>query len=131
MNKSQLIGRLGADPETRYLPDGRAVTNLSIATSKRFKDRNSGEQREHTEWHKVVFFGKQAEIIGEHTIKGSLLYVEGELRTRSFEDNNNIKRYVTEILGQQFEFLGPKPGSQGSTNNQEPPPEDFDDDIPF
>jgi len=135
MNKAMLIGNLGQDPEVRYMPDGKAVTNVSIATSKRWKDKTSGEQKEATEWHRVVFFGKQAEIIGEHCFKGSKLYVEGELRTRTW-DKEGVKQYSTEIVGREFEFVGDKPAEHKPSNQErskpaQQPPEDFDDDIDF
>ena len=144
INKVILVGNLGNDPETRYMPSGGAVTNISIATSKAWKDRDSGEQKEKTEWHRVVFFNRLAEIAGEYLKKGSKVYVEGELRTNKY-DKDGQTRYSTEIVANEMQMLdsrgggGMEPpsgggGTQASAPSQDfgpPPVEDFDDDIPF
>ncbi|EIK2760663.1 single-stranded DNA-binding protein [Salmonella enterica] len=98
INKVILIGNLGQDPELRYMPNGGAVANLTLATSETWRDKQTGEMRENTEWHRVVVFGKLAEIAGEYLRKGSQVYIEGQLRTRSWDDNNGVTRYVTEIV---------------------------------
>lgn len=156
LNKVQLIGRLGNDPETRYMPSGDAVTNVSIATSDTWKDKTTGERQERTEWHRVVFFGRVAEIAGEYLRKGSQCYVEGKLRTRKWQDKDGADKYTTEIVvdvGGTLQLLDGKPqgdggGERQSTPQQQrqapaggrqsapaaPPPagfDDFDDDIPF
>jgi len=106
VNKVILVGNVGADPETRYMQSGDAITNLRLATSDKYKDKASGEAKEITEWHRVAFFGKLAEIVSEHVKKGSQLYVEGKLRTRKWQDNNGQDRYSTEILADTVQFLG-------------------------
>jgi len=142
VNKVTLIGNLGQDPETRYLPNGDAVTNLSLATSESWKDKNTGEQVERTEWHRVSFFGRAAEVISEYARKGSKLYVEGSLQTRKWQDKEGQDRYTTEIKGREFQFLGDSPGGSSSRQDRaepsrqsrpEPEREDvpLDDDIPF
>ena len=98
INKVVLIGRLGKDPEVRYIPNGGAVANLQLATSESWRDKQTGEMREQTEWHRVVLFGKLAEVAGEYLRKGAQVYIEGQLRTRSWDDNNGVTRYITEIL---------------------------------
>src|SRR5688572_10692301 len=105
VNKVILIGNLGADPETRYLPSGDAVTNIRIATSEAWKDKG-GERQEHTEWHRIAFFGKQAEIAGEYLKKGSPVYVEGRIRTRKWQDKDGQDRYSTEIVADRMQLLG-------------------------
>jgi single-strand DNA-binding protein len=116
-----LIGNLGRDPETRYLPSGDAVTNISIATTEKWKDKASGEMKEATEWHRVAFFGKLAEIAGEYLKKGSQVYVEGSLRTRKYQDKETGKdRYSTEIRGDQMKMLGPRPGGGSEPIDREP-----------
>lgn len=148
LNKVQIIGNLGADPEMKYLPSGSAVTNFSVATTDKWKDKTSGEQQERTEWHRVSFFGRPAEVITEYMRKGSSIYVEGSLQTRKWQDKDGNDRYTTEIKGRDFQFLGG--GQQGGgeqrsgpTNGQseskpepskeETPPkqDDLDDEIPF
>ena len=119
INKVILVGNLGNDPETRYMPSGGAVTNISIATSKSWKDRDSGEQKEKTEWHRVVFFNRLAEIAGEYLKKGSKVYVEGELRTRNY-DKDGQKHYSTEIVANEMQMLGGRPGG-ASTVPFDPP----------
>jgi single-strand DNA-binding protein len=118
VNKVILIGNLGRDPETRYSPDGAAITNVTIATSDRWKDKASGEMREATEWHRVVFFGRLAEIAGEYLKKGRPVYVEGKLRTRKWTDKDGNERYTTEIVADNMQMLGSREGAGGG---------DFDD----
>lgn len=113
INKVILIGNLGRDPETRYMPSGGAVTNFSMATSESWKDRNTGEQQERTEWHNVVFFNRLAEIAGEYLRKGSKIYVEGSLRTRKWQDKNGMDRYTTEIVGNEMQMLDSRSDSSG------------------
>jgi single-strand DNA-binding protein len=110
VNKVILIGNLGRDPETRYSPDGAAITNVTIATSDRWKDKASGEMREATEWHRVVFFGRLAEIAGEYLRKGRPVYVEGKLRTRKWTDKEGHERYTTEIVADVMQMLGSREG---------------------
>lgn len=105
VNKVILVGNLGQDPETRYMPSGGAVTNLSIATSESWKDKNTGQQQERTEWHRVVFFNRLAEIAGEYLRKGSKVYVEGSLRTRKWQDNSGQDKYTTEIVASEMQML--------------------------
>ena len=109
VNKVILIGNLGADPETRYLPSGDAVTNIRIATTDTWKDK-SGEKQEHTEWHRIAFFGKTAEIAGEYLKKGSPVYVEGRIRTRKWQDKEGQDRYSTEIVADRMQLLGGRGG---------------------
>ena len=145
INKVILVGNLGRDPETRYMPSGGAVTNVSIATSKSWRDRDSGEQKERTEWHRIVFFNRLAEIANEYLKRGSKVYVEGELRTREWEREGQ-KHYTTEIVANEMQMLDPRGeggmgamgggGSAPSRSQQSddfgpPPSDDFDDDIPF
>ena len=133
INKVILIGNLGRDPETRYMQSGSAVTSVSIATSKSWKDKNTGQQQERTEWHRVVFFNRLAEIAGEYLKRGSKVYVEGELRTREWEREGQ-KHYTTEIVANEMQMLsGREQGGQGGNTSSTPPPpqDDFDDDIPF
>ena len=113
VNKVILIGNLGADPETRYLPSGDAVTNIRIATSEKWKDK-SGEQQEHTEWHRIAFFGKLAEIAGEYLKKGSPVYVEGRIRTRKWQDKESGQdKYSSEIVADRMQLLGSRGGGSG------------------
>jgi len=145
VNKVILVGNLGADPETRYLPSGSAVTNIRIATSESWKDKTSGEQQERTEWHNIVFFGRLAEIAAEYLRKGSQVYVEGSLRTRKWEGKDGVERYTTETVASEMQMLGGRSGG-GSASASAPSQEsrrsspapassasdgDFDDDIPF
>src|SRR5438876_9203725 len=111
VNKVILIGNLGRDPETRYSPDGAAITNVSVATTSQWKDKNTGEKREETEWHRVVFFSRLAEIAGEYLKKGSQVYVEGRLRTRKWQDKEGQDRYTTEIVADTMQMLGSRAGS--------------------
>ena len=160
LNKVTLIGRLGVDPEVRYMPNGGAVTNIRLATTRRWKDKQSGERREETEWHRIVFFTRLAEIAGEYLRKGSLVYIEGRIRTQKWQDQSGQDRYTTEIVAEQMTMLDSKSGGTGNFNDGQsasnysapqqtasspqpspnkqapdaPPPasyEDFDDDIPF
>ncbi|MEM7082894.1 MAG: single-stranded DNA-binding protein [Pseudomonadota bacterium] len=145
INKVILVGNLGADPETRFMPSGGSVTNIRLATSESWKDKKSGEQREKTEWHRVVFFNRLAEVAAEYLRKGSQVYVEGQIRTQKWQDQSGNDRYTTEIVAREMQMLGGRGGggggasAGGSTMNQAPPamaeaPADtggFDDDIPF
>ena|SRR5689334_18128647 len=117
VNKVILIGNLGRDPETRYLPSGDAVTNVSIATSEKWKDK-SGESQEHTEWHRVAFFGKLAEIAGEYLKKGSSVYVEGRIRTRKWQDKDGADKYSTEVVADRMQMLGGRGGAGGSGGSE-------------
>ncbi len=154
VNKVILLGHLGRDPEMRYQPSGGAIANFSIATSETFKDKE-GSKQERTEWHRVVLFGRTAEIAGEYLRKGSMAYVEGRLQTRKWTDKEGQERYTTEIVGDRLQLVGARGGggggaasfdeedqsrpsgggsSAGSSRKNEMPPapaEDFDDDIPF
>ncbi len=124
LNKVQVIGNVGQDPEIRYMPSGGAVANLTIATSEKWKDKNTGEQKEETEWHKIAVFGKLAEIIGEYVRKGSKIYIEGKLKTRKWTDQQGQEKYTTEIVVDGFSgsmiMLDSKGGnqSQGQSNQQ-------------
>jgi single-strand DNA-binding protein len=121
VNKVILIGNLGRDPETRYLPSGDAVTNISVATTDKWKDKASGEMKEATEWHRVSFFGRLAEIAGEYLKKGSQVYIEGSLRTRKYQDKETGKdRYSTEIRGEEMKMLGSRPGGGAEPMSREP-----------
>ncbi len=151
VNKAILIGNLGRDPEVRYSPSGSAVANVTLATSESWKDKNSGEKQEKTEWHRVVFFGRLAEIAGEYLKKGSQVYVEGRLQTRKWQDKEGHDRYTTEIVANEMQMLGSRSGAgvpSGDNFNQDQPASensgasaakkpntavagDFDDDIPF
>jgi single-strand DNA-binding protein len=149
VNKVILVGNLGRDPETRYMPSGAAVTNLRVATSESWKDKQSGEQQERTEWHSVAMFGRLAEIAAEYLRKGSQVYIEGKLRTRKWQDKTDGKdRYTTEIVADEMQMLGSKGGgggggSTGGTGSSSSSRDsgvdtggpsggaDFDDDIPF
>jgi len=113
VNKVILIGNLGRDPETRYMPDGGAITNVSVATTEQWKDKN-GEKQEKTEWHRVAFFGKLAEIAGEYLKKGSQVYVEGRLQTRKWQDKDGQDKYTTEIVANVMQMLGSRQGMGGA-----------------
>ncbi|MDX1694188.1 MAG: single-stranded DNA-binding protein [Ketobacteraceae bacterium] len=120
INKVIILGNLGTDPETRYMPNGNAVTNISVATSDAWKDKQSGQMQERTEWHKVVFFNRLAEVAGEYLKKGSKVYVEGSLRTRKWQDQNGVDRYSTEIVASDMQMLdsrGEGGSSSGTDNN--------------
>jgi single-strand DNA-binding protein len=158
VNKVILVGNLGKDPETRYMPNGKAVTNFSIATSESWKDKQTGEQREQTEWHNIVMYDRLAEIAAEYLKKGSQVYIEGKLRTRKWQDKEGRDRYTTEINANEMQMLGGRPGGAGggdfgggeSRSRSAPSsapassgggtgrapvsdsgPNEFDDDIPF
>ena len=159
VNKVILIGNLGADPETRAMPSGTTVANLRIATSESWRDKQSGEQQERTEWHRVALFGRLAEVAGEYLRKGSQVYIEGSLRTRKWQDKQGNERYSTEIIGNEMQMLGGRGGggagapggaaeggARGGTAGAAPAfaeesaggsaagggrGDDFDDDIPF
>ena len=147
INKVILVGNLGADPETRYMPSGGAVTNIRLATTDSWKDKQSGEQHDRTEWHRVVFFNRLAEIAAEYLKKGSQVYVEGRIQTRKWQGQDGQDRYTTEIVANEMQMLGRSGGGGGGGGNnppterspepvgasshQEPPMDDFDDDIPF
>ena len=157
VNKVILVGNLGKDPEVRYSPNGGAVANITIATSESWKDKTSGEKQEKTEWHRVVFFGRLAEIAGEYLKKGAQIYIEGRLQTRKWQDKEGKDRYTTEIVANEMQMLGSREGrgapsefdqsgdegqSHGSSSRApaaassgggkpSAPPSDFDDDIPF
>ena len=115
INKVILIGNLGQDPETRFMPSGSAVTNLRIATSESFKDKETGEQQERTEWHSIAMFGRLAEISAEYLKKGAQVYIEGRLRTRKWQDKEGKDRYSTEIVADQMQMLGGRGGGQGAS----------------
>lgn len=113
VNKVILVGNLGADPEIRYLPSGDAIANIRLATTDRYKDKASGEMKEATEWHRVAFFGRLAEIVGEYLKKGSSVYIEGRLRTRKWQGQDGQERYSTEIVADQMQMLGSRGGAGG------------------
>ena len=153
INKVILIGNLGADPETRAMPSGTTVANLRIATSESWRDKQTGEQQERTEWHRVALFGRLAEIAGEYLRKGSQVYIEGSLRTRKWQDKQGNERYSTEIVGNDLQMLGGRSGAAAGTGSSPASAgtasagtpsyaeesagaggsrsEEFDDDIPF
>jgi single-strand DNA-binding protein len=146
VNKVIIVGNLGADPDVRYLPSGGAVTNISVATSESWKDKDSGQTQERTEWHKIAMFSRLAEIAGEYLRKGSKVYIEGSLRTRKWQDKNGQDRYTTEIIANSMQMLDGRGTSQGGEPAGMPAaqyessapmaadqslPNDFDDDIPF
>jgi single-strand DNA-binding protein len=136
LNRVMLIGRLGKDPETRYMPNGKAVVNFSVATSETWKNRDTGDKNEKTEWHNVVAFDKLAEIIGQYLKKGSQVFIEGKLATRKWQDKEGKDRYTTEIVASGMQMLGGRPQQQRqeSSPSSEPAAADssgFDDDIPF
>ena len=147
VNKVILLGNVGQDPQSRAMPSGKAVVNLRIATSKQWRDKQSGENKEATEWHTVVMFDRLAEIAAEYLRKGSQVYIEGELRTRKWQDKEGHDRYSTEIVANEMQMLGGRSAAGGAGANQrpaterseEPAPraepagvaENFDDDIPF
>lgn len=110
VNKVIIIGNVGRDPETRYSPNGGAICNLSIATTRNWKDKASGEKREETEWHRVVFYDRLAEIVGEYVKKGRPIYVEGRLKTRKWQDKDGIEKYTTEIIAEEMQLLGSREG---------------------
>ncbi|WP_291993276.1 single-stranded DNA-binding protein [Candidatus Accumulibacter sp. ACC003] len=119
VNKVILVGNLGADPETRYLPNGDAVCNIRIATSESWKDKQTGEKKEATEWHRIVFFRRLAEIAGQYLRKGSSVYVEGSLKTRKWQDKDGNERYTTEITGNEMKMLGGREGMGSPSSSDE------------
>ena len=153
VNKVILVGNLGRDPENRYLPSGEQVTGIAVATTDRWKDKATGEQKEATEWHRVSFFGKLAEIAGQYLKKGSQVYIEGRLRTRKYTDKDGIERQATEIIADTMQMLGSRQGAgdpsddrgayqppsrpaqnagqQRQQGSRPPSLSDMDDDIPF
>ena len=151
VNKVILVGNLGRDPEVRYSPNGQAVANVTLATSESWKDKTSGEKQERTEWHRIVFFGRLAEIAGEYLKKGAQIYIEGRLQTRKWQDKDGHDRYTTEIVANDMQMLGSRGGAGAPSDyfNQDQPAAaenagqaeakkakpavagDFDDDIPF
>lgn len=143
VNKVILVGNCGRDPETRYMPDGVALANVSIATTLRWKDKSSGENKEETEWHNATFRGRIAEIAGQHLKKGSPVYVEGRLRTRKWQDKNGQDRYTTEVIADQMQLLGSNSGAQSLNEPRAEAPKkdparnaggglsDIDSDVPF
>ena len=138
INKVLLVGNLGKDPDMRYTSGGDAVANLSIATSESWNDNQTGEKKEKTEWHRVVFFRRIAEVCGEYLKKGSSVYIEGSLRTRDWEDDQGNKRYTTEIIGREMQMLGGRRSEDNmdqspQMNSSSPQPEEglIDDEIPF
>lgn len=137
INKVIIVGHLGNDPEMRSMPNGEAVANISVATSEAWTDKNTGERREVTEWHRIIFYRKLAEICGQYLKKGAQVYIEGRLRTRKWQDQNGQDRYTTEIQGDVMQMLGTRPQSTDGANNPQPMPQQdasanaFDDSIPF
>ena len=143
VNKVIIVGNLGQDPETRYMPSGSAVTNFTVATNESWKDKQTGEQKERTEWHRVSMFNRLAEVAAEYLRKGSQVYIEGKLRTRKWQGKDGSDRYTTEIIADEMQMLGGRGGGggfgggdQGGGNKgggapPQPGPDDFDDDIPF
>ena len=150
VNKVILVGNLGRDPETRYMPNGEAVTNATIATTDTWKDKTSGEKKEATEWHRLVFYRRLAEIAGQYLKKGSQVYIEGSLKTRKWQDKEGQEKYTTEIIVDQMQMLGsrqgsgqpsdlpPREGAQSAGVAKKPAEQpsgsgftDFEDDIPF
>lgn len=148
VNKVILVGNVGQDPETKYMPSGGAVTNVSVATSEAWKDKQTGQPQERTEWHRVAFFNRLAEIAGEYLRKGSKVYIEGSLRTRKWQAQDGQDRYTTEIVAKEMQMLDsrdgtnepqrqtqqtpqPQPQPQQSSHAPPPPMDSFDDDIPF
>ena len=146
INKAIIVGNVGQDPEVRYMPSGSAVAEVSVATSEQWKDKQSGEKQERTEWHRVTFFGRLAEIVGEYVRKGSQIYVEGSIRTEKWQDKNGQDRYTTKIIANEMQMLGGRTGGSAGFSQDmpsqapsKPAPAaapagssaDFDDDIPF
>ena len=156
VNKVIIVGNLGRDPETRYMPNGEAVTNIAVATTESWKDKNSGEKKELTEWHRITFYRRLAEVAGQYLKKGSQVYIEGRLQTRKWTDKENVERYTTEIIADTMQMLGSRQGMGGGSSMDEdygsgapaaprqssapsrpaaakPAPNfsDMDDDIPF
>jgi single-strand DNA-binding protein len=113
VNKVIIVGNLGRDPEIRYMPSGDAIANIAVATSYKSKDRNTGEQKEQTEWHRISFFGRLAEIVGQYLKKGSSVYVEGRLQTRKYTDKDGVEKYATDIIAENMQMLGGRAGGMG------------------
>ena len=139
-NKVIIVGNLGADPDSRAMPSGNAVTNISVATSESWNDRETGEKKEKTEWHRVVFFNRLAEIAAQYLKKGSQVYVEGKLQTRKWEDKEGNERWTTEVVANQMQMLGDRmsndmsndnASSSQSSSDNDFSTDEFDDDIPF
>jgi single-strand DNA-binding protein len=137
INKAILVGRLGRDPEVRYTPDGTMVTNFTLATDEQWKDKN-GEKVQKTEWHRIVTFGKLAEICGKYLVKGKLVFVEGRIQTRSWEDKDGVKRFTTEIVASNMQMLDSKGQKDADVGRDEPPSPNPaadapmpNDDVPF
>jgi single-strand DNA-binding protein len=153
VNKVIIMGNLGRDPEMRYMPSGDAIANISVATTYRTKDRNTGEAKDYTEWHRISFFGRLAELVGQYMKKGGTIYVEGRLQTRKYTDKDGIERYATEVVAESMQMVrsGPSGGSDDTGSEGDPPAQrppvgggaqrpaqrpapnfsDMDDDIPF
>ena len=140
INKVIIVGNLGADPDSRAMPSGNAVTNISVATSESWNDRDTGEKQEKTEWHRVVFFNRLAEIAAQYLKKGSQVYVEGKLQTRKWEDKEGNERWTTEVVANQMQMLGDRmsndmsndnASSSRSSSDNDFSTDEFDDDIPF
>lgn len=148
INKALIIGHLGRDPETRYLPSGEAVCNINVATSEKWRDKQTGEIKEATEWHRISLFNKAAEVVSQYAKKGTLIYIEGNIKTRKYTDKDGIEKYATEIRADRFQFLGGNNNNAGDASGaparqQAPAParapaaappsgfDDMDDDIPF
>jgi single-strand DNA-binding protein len=142
INKAIVVGNLGRDPETRHSAGGAAITNITVATSDTWKDKQTGQQQERTEWHRIVFFGRLAEVAGEYLRKGSQVYIEGRIQTRKWQDQSGQDRYTTEIVANEMQMLGGrgenspsrKPtesADSGGQNENSPGFDDLDDDIPF
>ena len=138
INKVIIVGNLGQGPDIRYTPSGTAVANMTVATSESWKDKDTGEKKEKTEWHRLVYFGKLAEICGEFLVKGSKIYAEGKLQTRKWKDKDGADRYTTEIVGSEMQMLdsrGDKPSQPAQESHTPPsspqPIDDWDDSIPF
>ncbi len=119
VNKVIIVGNLGRDPETRYMPSGDAITSITVATTDKWKDRASGEQKEATEWHRISFFGKLAEIAGQYLKKGSQVYVEGKLKTRKYTDKDGVEKYATDIVADTMQMLGSRQGMGGGSGMDE------------
>lgn len=147
VNKAILIGHLGRDPEVRYSANGSAIANVNVATTESWKDKQTGDRQERTEWHRIVFFGRLAEIVSEYLKKGSQVYLEGRLQTRKWQDKDGHDRYTTEIVATDMQMLGGRGSGGGGANYNDhgestsnaggasgaaaEAPDDFDDDIPF
>lgn len=142
VNKVILVGNLGRDPETRYAPSGEAISSITIATADSWKDKSTGERKERTEWHRISFFGRLAEVVGMHLKKGASVYIEGSLRTRKYKDKDGAEKFITEVRGDTMQMLNSRPAAQ--TDGQDGAParprqparapetwDNMDDDLPF